>query len=282
LAAPLAIAVAAALVVGFGVGNEQPAAARQLQHAAKLVAGDAAPIIGPGQYWYVKGLGRFANGYDGRAGSFTALQTSSHEIWMASDGSGRIVRADGPPEFFSAAERARWEAAGKPGFQQSDVLDEHEAAGELSWGLTPLGLSKPGDVPSDPYTLEQLLDRGAKDSTNAPGYDEFQAIAEILRDTPLSGAQTAAFYEVLAMLPGVELAGAARDGLDRLGTVFAFQGDGPIREEIILDPDTGRMLGSRSTLTRADATIQGAEPGAVLGAETVVATGVVDSTSARP
>jgi len=36
-------------------------AARQLQHAARLVSSTPAPVIGPGQYWYVKGVGAFAN-----------------------------------------------------------------------------------------------------------------------------------------------------------------------------------------------------------------------------
>jgi|1186.fasta_scaffold07667_2 hypothetical protein len=280
LAAPFAaaVAVAAAIFVGLGVGNEQPAAAaQQLRHAAQLVAADPAPVIGPGQYWYVKGLGAFANEVGGADGErFSALQTSSHEIWIASDASGRILRKDGPPHFFSSAARARWEAAGKPAFGDNRVLDELEPAGELSWGIEPLAHAV-FDLPSDAATLAQLLER----NSDAP-YEEFALIEEVLRFAPLSGAQTAAFYQVLASLPGIEIAGEANDGLGRTGTAFAIDNGSGLRQELILDPGTGRLLGSRETLTAPDPVNPDTPVGTVLGSETIIATGVVDSTDARP
>lgn len=282
LAAPLLVAMAVALYVGLGVGNEQPAsAARQLQAAAALVAGEPAPVIGPGRYWYVKGRGAFANESHGSGGSFAALQTSSHEIWIAADASGRIVREDGPPQFFSAAERARWEAAGKPGFGQGSGIDETLAAGELSWGIEPLARTV-AEIPSDPEELARLVDQHSDENKNARAHEEFKLIESVLRFAPLSGAQTAAFYQVLAGLPGIEIVGAAKDGLGRTGTVFAVGNGGPTRQELILDPDTGRLLGSRTTLTAPDPVNPGTPVGAVIGSETIVTTGVVGSTDARP
>jgi RNA polymerase sigma-70 factor (ECF subfamily) len=279
LAVPLVVAVAAALFVGLGVGNEQPAAARQLQHAAKLVAGVPAPVIGPGQYWYVKGIGAFVNEVDGR---FSALQTSSHEIWIASDASGRIVRKDGAPQFFSDAERARWEAAGKPGFGADGGIDEQEAAGSLSWGWESLGVHAAAEIPADPAALARLVEAHADQNKNPRAYEEFTLIFDVLRFAPLSGAQTAAFYEALAGLPGIELTGSVKDGIGRTGTGFAVERGGPVREEIILDPKTGRLLGNRTTLTAPDEAYPGAPAGAVLGYETIVSTGVVGSTDAAP
>jgi RNA polymerase sigma-70 factor (ECF subfamily) len=282
LAAPLVVAVAAALYVGLGVGNEQPAsAARQLQHAAKLVAASPAPVIGPGQYWYVKGLGAFANRVATGKGTFTALRTARHEIWIASDASGRVVRTDGPPQFFSAAERARWEGAGKPGFESSGGIDETVAAGELSWGIQPLA-RKVADIPSDPEVLARLIEQHANENKNTTAQEAFSLIEEVLRFAPLSGAQTAAFYQVLASLHGIEVAGAARDGLGRSGTAFTLADGGPTRQELILDPETGRLLGSRTTLTAPDPSYEDAAIGTVLSYETIVSTGVVGSTDARP
>ena len=285
LAAPLAlaVAVAAALFVGLGVGNEQPAAAaQQLEHAAKLVAGDPAPVIGPGQYWYVKGLGAFANEVGGTDGErFSALQTSSHEIWIASDASGRIVRTDGPPKFFSAAARARWEAAGKPSFGNGSGIDELEPAGELSWGIEPLARKVSG-LPSNPADLARLIEQHSDENKNSPASEQFSLIEGILRFAPLSGAQTAAFYHVLASLPGIEIVGEAKDGLGRSGTAFAVANDAGTRQELILDPRTGRLLGSRTTLTAPDPVNPDTPVGTVIGSETIVATGVVGSTDARP
>ena len=284
LAAPVAAAMAAALVVGLGVGNEPPAsAARQLQHAAALVAGDPAPVIRPGQYWYVKGIGTFANEVGADDGSrFSALQTSSHEIWIASDRSGRILRTDGPPAFFSEAERARWEAAGKPPFGDDRAIDEAESAGELSWGTDSLGVNAPAQIPSSPFALAALLERRTDGTKNTRAWDEFKLIGDVLRFAPLSGAQTAAFYQVMAGIPGVEVTVGVKDGIGRTGTAFSLEHDGATREEIILDPDTGRMLGSRTTLVKADPLMRDVPAGTVLGAETVVSTGVVDATDARP
>jgi hypothetical protein len=282
VALPLLVAIAAALFVGLGVGNEQPAsAARQLQHAAQLVAAEPAPVIGPGQYWYVKGLGAFANSVATGDGTFTALQTASHEIWIASDASGRIVRNDGPPQFFSAAGRTRWEAAGKPGFGVSGGIDDTEAAGALSWGIEPLA-RRVADIPSDPDALARLIAQNSNRNKNPTAQEEFSLIEQVLRFAPLSGAQTAAFYQVLASLPGIESAGTAKDGLGRTGAAFTVKHGGLTQEELILDPATGRLLGSRTTLIAADPANPDMPVGAVLGYETIVSTGVVGSTDARP
>jgi hypothetical protein len=282
LALPLVAAAAVALSVGLGVGHEQPAAARELQHAALLVAGAPAPVIGPGQYWYVKGVGAYVNSVGTAGGTFSALQTSSHEIWIAADASGRIVRSDGPPQFLSDAERARWVAAGKPGFGSAPGIDTTETAGRLAWGWESLGVHSAAEIPTDPSALAALIASHAAGTKNPLAWEEFQVISGVLRFAPLSGAQTAAFYQVLAGLPGIELVGPAKDALGRTGTAFAVERGDPLRDELILDPQTGRLLGSRTTLAQPDPALPGTPVGTTIGYETIAATGVVDSTSARP
>ena len=284
LALPLLLAVAAALYAGLGVGHEPSAsAARQrLEHAAQLVSSAPAPVIGPGQYWYVKGVGAFTNSAGTASGTYTARQTATHEIWIAGDASGRIVRRDGPPQFYSDAERARWEAAGEPGFNPSHGIDESEPAGAIAWGWESLGVHSAADVPTDPAALEQLVARSAAGTKNPLPWEEFTVISDVLRFAPLSGAQTAAFYQVLANLPGIELVGPVEDALGRPGTAFAVERGDELRSELILDSSTGRLLGSQDTLVRPDPLYAGAPVGTVIGYETIAATGVVDSPSARP
>jgi hypothetical protein len=56
-----------------------------------------------------------------------------------------------------------------------------------------------------------------------------------------------------------------------------------VRSELILDPATGRLLGSRMTLTAPDpAAHPGVPVGTTVGYETIVATGVVNATDVRP
>jgi hypothetical protein len=138
------------------------------------------------------------------------------------------------------------------------------------------------DVPTDPAALEQLVARSAAGTKNPLPWEEFTVISDVLRFAPLSGAQTAAFYQVLANLPGIELVGPVEDALGRPGTAFAVERGDELRSELILDSSTGRMLGSRDTLVKPDPLYAGAPVGTVIGYETIAATGVVDSPSARP
>ena len=144
------------------------------------MAAAPAPVIGPGQYWYVKGVGAFANEVSTASGTFTALQTASHEIWIAGDASGRIVRSDGAPQFFSDAERARWEAAGKPGFGHPGGIDETEAAGQIAWGWESLGVHSGAEIPTDPAALGQLVAQHATGTKNPLAWEEFELISAVL------------------------------------------------------------------------------------------------------
>ncbi len=59
--------------------------------------------------------------------------------------------------------------------------------------------------------------------------------------------------------------GPAKDALRRPGTAFAVDRGDPTRDELILDPATGRLRGSRTTLTRPDPAYSGAPAGTVVG-----------------
>jgi len=127
------------------------------------------------------------------------------------------VRSDGAPQFFTAAELARWEAAGKPGFGAGAGIDESEPAGEIAWGWESLGVHSAAQIPTDPAALAQLVARNATGTKKparlggVPGHLRRPALRSAL------GAQTAAFYEVLASLPGIQLVGRSRDALGRPG-----------------------------------------------------------------
>jgi len=87
---------------------------------------------------------------------------------------------------------------------------------------------------------------------------------------------------VLATLPGIALVGPTTDPLGRAGTAFAVERGDALRQELILDAKTGRLLGSRTSLVTPDPAYPGAPAGTVIGYETIVASGVVSSLDARP
>ncbi len=240
-------------------------------------------MIGPGQYWYAKGIGTFANEVSTEGGD-QVLGAADREPRDLDRG--RPLRADPPhgrPAALLRRRRARALGGGRIArLRRRAPIDELAPAGDLSWGWSALGVDAASENPSDPAALARLLAQRSGEAKRSAAWEAFELIGDVLRFAPLSGAQTAAFYEVMAGIPGIEVTGDVKDGIGRPGTAFALDRDGRTRNEIILERATGRMLGSRTTLLKADPLMRDVPVGAVLGAETVVATCVVGSTDARP
>lgn len=92
----------------------------------------------------------------------------------------------------------------------------------------------------------------------------------------------AALYRAIEYVPGVELVGPGQDLLGRPGIVVGRTE--PVRGsrlEIIFDPDTGRMLGQRETVTEPRLVADLPVRGAVLW-QSVITTAVVDHVGQRP
>jgi hypothetical protein len=80
----------------------------------------------------------------------------------------------------------------------------------------------------------------------------FGTIRYLLEHYPLPPPLRAALYQVLTRLDGVKLTGATTDLAGRRAVSVAIDLDQPLheRDELLLDPATGRLLGARSVLTR--------------------------------
>jgi hypothetical protein len=279
IAAATTIAVLAT-AIGIGRGPEQASAATVLQDAArKLEAAPATPLAA-GQYWYVEQRGHTLNtSAVSDDNSYSALMTTVHKLWVGLDGSGRIVRTDEDPQFVTPADRERWIAGGSQPLTGGGI-DEQEPAGELSFafGSRSLTYDELRALPSDPAELGPMVQTAAVANTWSPAWEQLDLIAELLRGAPLTPAQSAALYDVASTLPGIELVGPARDSLGRTGVAVAVTSNG-FREELILDPQTGQLLGEQQTnlVERSDL-----PEGTVLEAVSYVRTGVVDSTTQQP
>jgi hypothetical protein len=268
------VAVVVALVTGLGTGREADARAAQLLRtaAAQLRTSGAAPALGHGQYWYVESVGHTMVTSVTGSGSFNAITSTTHIEWVGPDGSGRIVRTDGDPQFPTALDRQRWLAAGSPALDGR--IDEQEPAGSMlfPFGSRTLSYAQLQALPTDPDALGALVEQAAVRNSWSLSWQELDLIAELMRNAPLSPAQGAALYEVAARLPDVQLVGPTTDPSGRPGTGVAVTSNGQ-RMELVIDTATGQLLGDRQVDVGT---------GQVSDAMSYVRTGVVSSTTATP
>jgi hypothetical protein len=216
--------------------------------------------------------------------TFSYRQALTRELWIAPDGSGRILETTGPAEFVTPQDEATWVSAGSPDLFDDLTTDDRFAAGELSYQ----DYSK---LPTDPVELKRLIEE--REIVGGPDgdWETFSIVGDLLREAHTAPAVRAALYEVAADLPGVELVGRVRDGAGRPGIAVAYtsdRGEGATKQEFIFDPQTAELLGERYVLVD-DSTIDvqsggggaiygGVGPAGTIGYEaTYVAQGVADA-----
>jgi hypothetical protein len=285
------VAAVVALVVPGSPGAPTTAAAAALTRLA-LVAADrpASSPLPTGEYAYTASVGvevvsqvheqQPTAGTSGSSGAvqqtFSVLAPVTRQVWIAADGSGRLLQSYGTPSFLTSADRAAWVADGEPPvLQPSSNVDSLEAKGALA------GPSLAG-LPTDPARL--LADIEARKVEDAPDGESytFKIVGDLLRETNAPPALRAALYQAAAKIPGVALVGTVSDAVGRSGTAVAYTSNG-VRDELIFDPTTSALLGEVTVVTdpsqlcRLDVSV-----GTVVGETSYVAAGVANSTSAVP
>jgi hypothetical protein len=278
-------AVALALLASVGVGRDPgtaDAAAMVLRQAAQKLGDAPAAPLGAGQYWYVesRGLTLSTGALADDGGSYSALVTTVHKLWIARDGSGRIVRTDADPQWLTPADRERWEAAGSPAIATGSGIDEPQAPGSMvfPFGGRSLTYAELRALPSDADLLAPMVEHAAVGKSWSLAWQELDLIAELLRNAPLSPQQGAALYEVASRLPGIELVGPTHDSTGRPGMGIAVASNG-FRQELVLDPASGRLLGEFQTSLEQHGDLAA---GTLIEAVSYVSSGVVEGTGAAP
>jgi hypothetical protein len=253
----------------------------------------AAAALPPGQYEYTASVGMdlisriYEN--DELPGSPTASgppkQTFSvyapvtRQVWIATDGSGRLEQSYGEPSFLTPADRAAWVSDGSPDIlPASSDVDSIEAKGAL---VAP-DLS---NLPTNPGTLLAGIEArtiGSFFGAPAGAAGTFEIIGDLLRETDASPTLRAALYQAAAQMPGVILIGTVTDAAGRSGAAVAYASSGE-QNELVFDPTTSVLLGEATVVTdpsqlcRLDVSV-----GTVLSETSYVASGVVNSTSDVP
>ncbi|MFD4638925.1 CU044_5270 family protein [Lentzea sp. NPDC058436] len=267
---PLA-AAAAAMVVLAGVALVAPslvardrgagsAAAAELLNQAAGVVGDA--FLQPGQYLYVRQDGRWSTKDYHYAWMFLADETS--ETWIPADRRGTWLhrqRNVGEKQWLIGSAK--------------DLPDDLEDRGEGEWRVEggrwlgdkiPVSFTDPttdyiASLPRDPRDLYDVLRKEA-------GTRNLLLMVTSGLDTGMYPADVrAAVFQALTHLPGLEVVDRAAVLDDRTGTALGLTEHG-ITEQIVIRPDTGEYLGSRSVQAEA---AHGIKAGTVIGTSSLTA-----------
>ncbi|MBN6050921.1 CU044_5270 family protein, partial [Nonomuraea sp. RK-328] len=240
--------------------------------AADTIAKEPA---GAGAYWRTKTLTRWQTPTGD--GSYVLELSQSGETWLArrpGDKSWKISRQlSAKPA--TASDEAAWRKAGSPSswnLWPSEVPEENMvrakpgepvvselrgrwkgAGGVLGTGLVSWEdlAALPGDVDGLRTHLTKLVTKaGAKKAAHGPEQVQpqlRQAVMQIAIALPVTPQVRATAYRLLATLPGVRAENEVTDQLGRRGQAIVYRSDSRVKEWIVVDPRTGRILAREST-----------------------------------
>jgi RNA polymerase sigma-70 factor (ECF subfamily) len=275
-------ATATAVVVigslyGFGGphGQASAQAAEVLNDAAAQTIITSDPVVAPGQYKKIETTAQFLDGVEGQDWDMCSqLDSETDQLYIPADPTDEWVwnrPARVPITVFGGADCETAAATSDAGIP-AEVLRANN--GEFN-GSPPL-VADPSALPRDPLQLLHHFQDQARGAGSSLDAETFVVIADYLRTGTVPADLRAALYEVLALIPGVDVIDrqATLDG--RTGIAIgrdASYGPMTTRSEIIIDPSTGLVIGEREVVLQAE----GPVPVGTAITSTSVLTMVVDS-----
>lgn len=290
-ASAAAILLVGGIVVADVVRPTSPGAAAQaaeiLNSAAAATIKTSDPVVKPGQYLKVATKAVYSSSVTRADGtSVTWLDSTGGQVYVPADMSGEWVwnrEPRVPTTFFS--EEARVEAQqyetsmrnGSPVGPQLEGILRGKAGAFYDSPQQILGtplLDAIKTLPRDPRQLLDLIFEKTKGAGPSPESEALTVIADALRTGILPADLRASMYEAAALIPGVVVADkqATLDGRQGVALGVYWAG-GKFRNDIIVDPGTGLMIGERTMYLAAE----GGIPANTAAAWTSVETTVVDT-----
>lgn len=258
-------------------GGADAAAADSLGRAAAAAITTSDPVVGPGQYLKVSTKAVYS--VDGDLG--VTLQSQDGEMYIPADRDddwvwvrqpSAIVRAFGAESEQQVAQAG--EAGRDPKATQAEVV---RAAKGAFYNGQPLNFRQ-DSLPRDPQQLLNYIYRTTTGQGPSPDGEALVFIADTLRTGVAPADLRAALYRAVAGIPGVTISDRAATLDGRTGVAFGRDEVNGLRQEIIIDPNTGLLIGEREVVLRS-----GVYPGVPVGTVsgwTSVTTTVVDAAPA--
>ncbi len=258
LTSAAAAAVVAALIAGDVIGlagwrgGATAQAAEVLNNAAQTTIKTTDPVVLAGQYLRIKSTnvwGTYTNEADGS--QYRWLDTEKSDMYIPADRSAEWVwQRSGrvPTTFFDAKSK---DYALKQGIQPyPELLRARNGAfyGSPGWWEA-TDLSK---LPRDPNRLLNSIYKQTLGQGQSVDGQALVFIADLLRTGVVPAELRAALYKAAAMIPGVTVTEGQANLDGRTGVAIGRLEEGPAktRQELIIDPKTGLLIGERSVLTQ--------------------------------
>jgi hypothetical protein len=278
IALPVALFGGSAPRSGSHIGQTNTVETILARLADVAIAQPATVPPGQGQFQYTASIE--ANQSCGESpsslSSYCALVPEQRQIWIGSDGSGRILETFGTPEFLAPAEQAAWVAAGSPPLGNG-TSDTSFGPNSLSDGPSSLA-----NAPTDPTALKTAIEDRSLEGGPPGSAEDFTQIGDLLRETDASPALRSAVFQVASELPGIVLLGSVADHDGRSGVGLAMDLNG-VRNELVFDVSTSALMGEQSVaLVDGPDGYQGVTAGTVLGWTVYESSGIVNSISVTP
>ncbi|MEV6612188.1 CU044_5270 family protein [Kutzneria sp. NPDC051319] len=269
LAAAAAVAVATGVSATFLTGGPAPqasAAAVQSLEQASTVVGDV--HVGSGQYYYTASHDWSLGAAQTRTGKhLDAMEENVNEEWIPANRADDWLRRSG------YTGRHTWivgsdelvKAEGDGGlFESTKVSEQRGACGDWGGRQTPELGGSPDDgrpcdqrignfyeptprfiaqMPTDPAQLyDKLLTAAHGDKSTV-----LKEAAGVLVSADADHTVRSTVYKALMLVPGLDVTDNAAN-LDGQRGVALGVSNGTLRQEIVIDPGTGRYIGDRLTL----------------------------------
>jgi hypothetical protein len=274
-------------------GTQRPGAGEDVRVDGHLellsAAKKAESSVAEGTYWQTTTRSENVD-VAGDKGQLFAVRSTSTDEWSVGvrPGAGSLMVSglDSVTEPRTAADKARWHAAGSPGTVRVEVVSR---AGTNMIGFT-MGTGRPmvmktniddkiyavgprnvsyKDLRALPSTsgelrryLERLYaeDNGAETGISGRSAWMLRQAANLVT-MPVKPGVRAAAYRVMADLPGVRVVGRVTDPLGREGVGVEFPRTyrtplGTTQQRLVVDPSTGAMLSEQVVLVEPSARAQ--------------------------
>ncbi|RKR74367.1 CU044_5270 family protein [Frondihabitans australicus] len=261
-----AFAVAGALVVagvtGFGGTAHSGATAQAatiLTAAAQNTIHTSDPVVGPGQYLEIAtreisvGLGQTTTGggdvaQDAQLTTVFIPQDRERGTWTLQI---RRVKADATPLPYGTPTAALWAQLASDGESNSASAVGGHITGYLSYD--PYDFAS---YPRDPQALLDLINRKWSPGNQPEANYDFFEITDMLTSGEMPADLRSTAFRALTLLDGVSVIGteANLDGVSGVA-IGLDNAHNQERQDLIVDPSTGTVIGERTVSTTDDGVI---------------------------
>lgn len=268
--AGIGVAGATAIVAGLVVtnvvglagwrGGAEPAAAEVLHSAALATIENSDPVLSAGQYLRVDTAAVYGNTTQLPDATTVSYLTITHDqLYVPADRSDDWVWVRGlrePYETFGpeSAQVAEEQWAGVVAERGADYKEVLRAPKGAFYSYENLhSPDRLAALPRDPYLLLNHIYKTTIGQGNSADGQALVWITDTLRFGAVPAELRAALYNAAAMIPGVEITQqrANLNGTNGIAIGRLEEANG-IRQDLIIDPGTGQLIGERQVLTHGD------------------------------